>query len=79
MWNCPNCNAEVDDKFDNCTQCGTGRDGAPPPVDFVKKGDAYQPGLPAVEDKDKSIHNKILAVLLVLGVIAFLLLLALQR
>lgn len=76
MWNCPHCKAEIDDQFENCTQCGTGRDGSEPPVDFVKKKDAVQPGLPATEDTDTASHNKILSILLVLGVIAVLLYIA---
>ena len=30
-WTCKSCGAEVDDELDLCWQCGTGRDGAPPP------------------------------------------------
>lgn len=30
MWECGNCNAEVDDDLDLCWKCGTGKDGSPP-------------------------------------------------
>jgi hypothetical protein len=30
MWQCGNCNAEVEDDLDLCWKCGTGKDGSPP-------------------------------------------------
>jgi hypothetical protein len=34
MWSCSNCRAEVEDELEICWQCGTGRDGSPPPKDW---------------------------------------------
>ena len=72
MWNCPECSAEVDEAFENCPQCGTGRDGSEPPVDFVAKKDAVQPGLPAAGETGGEGRKKLLSILLVLVVIAIL-------
>lgn len=33
-WSCGECRADVDDELDLCWQCGTGRDGSPPPGDW---------------------------------------------
>ena len=30
MWKCQKCGEEIEDTFDACWNCGTGRDGAPP-------------------------------------------------
>jgi uncharacterized protein len=34
LWKCSKCSEDIDESFDACWQCGTGRDGAPPPKDF---------------------------------------------
>lgn len=34
MWNCQKCKEECEDTFDNCWNCGTGRDGSLPPEAF---------------------------------------------
>ncbi len=78
MWTCSNCNTEVNDQFDNCPKCGTGRDGSAPPVDFVKNGDAYQPRLPA-EAKGSKKASRLVSVILVVITIIILLLIALVR
>ena len=31
MWLCPNCGKEVEEQFDTCSSCGTGRAAAPDP------------------------------------------------
>jgi len=38
MWKCTQCNESIEDLFDSCWKCGTGRDGSPPPA----KSDALQ-------------------------------------
>ncbi len=78
MWTCSKCSNEVDEQFDNCPQCGTGRDGSEPPVDFVKKGEAYQPKLPAGEIDPKR-KNRLAAILIVVAAILVLLLVALGK
>lgn len=77
MWTCTNCNATVDDKFENCPQCGTGRDGSEPPVNHVRKKDALQPGLPAAGEIDPLRKNKLIAVSIVIVAILALLFIAL--
>ncbi len=79
MWNCPSCNAEVDDRFDTCSKCGTGRDGSEPPVDFVRKGDAYQPGLPAAKSTSSKNSSRVVSVVIVLIVIITLIIVALNN
>lgn len=78
MWTCSECNSEVDDQFDTCPMCGTGRDGSEPPVDFVRKGDAYQPGLPAGE-VDPNGKGRLISLLVVIAAILFLTLIALGK
>jgi len=34
MWKCPKCSESVEDSFDSCWNCGTGKDGSPPPANF---------------------------------------------
>lgn len=34
MWKCKKCNETVDDEFDSCWNCGTGKDGSPPQDSF---------------------------------------------
>ena len=31
MWNCKNCHEAIEDNFDACWKCGTGKDGTPDP------------------------------------------------
>lgn len=69
MWTCSKCNTEVKDQFDNCPVCGTGRDGSAPPVDFVKKGDAFQPRLPVAEKGTKRMMSILIAVAVILVLI----------
>ena len=78
MWTCSECNNEVDEQFENCPACGTGRDGSEPPVDFVRKSDAYQPGLPAGE-VDPSGKERLISLLVVVAAILFLVLIALGK
>ena len=35
-WRCTNCGVDCEDVFDVCWNCGAGRDGSPPPDDFVR-------------------------------------------
>lgn len=46
MWKCQKCGEEIENTFDSCWNCGTGRDGAPPKkfseFDEVKREDALQ-------------------------------------
>ena len=76
MWNCSECNTEVDDKFDNCPKCGTGRDGSEAPVDFVRKQDAVQPNLPAAGQVDPRNKNRLVSILIVIAVIIVLFVIA---
>ncbi|MBN2164211.1 MAG: hypothetical protein JXR25_14035 [Pontiellaceae bacterium] len=79
MWNCSNCNTSVKDQFENCPSCGTGRDGSAASVDFVKKKDAVQPGMPAAGPMKDEIRNKMFSIIIVLVVIAILLVIAFKK
>ena len=37
MWTCTNCKEEIEDSFDNCWKCGTGKDGSPANPDFLNQ------------------------------------------
>ena len=37
MWNCTFCSEANEDSFDSCWNCGTGKDGTPPPEDFAER------------------------------------------
>jgi len=78
MWTCSECSAEVDDQFDNCPTCGRGRDGSEPPVDFVRKKDAFQPRLPVRHDDSKR-NNRLVSIVVVVLTILVLLWIALRR
>jgi len=41
-WTCPHCDSQVDDEYDLCWSCGTGRDGALPPQDWTPVIHAYE-------------------------------------
>jgi hypothetical protein len=43
-WNCPSCRESIDDTFDTCWNCGTGRDGSVD-ADF-QHADDYEPPIP---------------------------------
>jgi hypothetical protein len=30
MWKCKKCGKQIEDNFDACWKCGTGKDGSPP-------------------------------------------------
>lgn len=77
MWTCINCNTEVEDQFENCPQCGTGRDGSEPPVDFVRKADALQPELPSTGSSNNRSPKRWISVIAVIAVIIVLLIIAL--
>lgn len=79
MWICTRCNEEVDDRFDNCPQCGAGRDGSAPPVNNVRKKDALQPGLPAAGNINPKNQKRLVSIIIVLAVIVVLLIIALRR
>ena len=34
MWKCSKCKETIEDSFDSCWNCGTGKDGTPAPADF---------------------------------------------
>jgi hypothetical protein len=72
MWNCNTCNTAVDDRFDACPQCGTGRNGSAPPVDSVRKKDALQPGLPAAAEGMIRKHSRLIEIIIVLVVVVIL-------
>jgi hypothetical protein len=42
MWQCPNCSEPIEDTFDVCWQCGTGRDGSRP-VDLAAENPPQEP------------------------------------
>ncbi len=37
MWTCTNCKEEIEDSFDSCWKCGTGKDGSPADPDFLSQ------------------------------------------
>jgi hypothetical protein len=47
MWKCPKCSEPVEDSFDSCWNCGTGKDGSPPPKGFG-----------AVQPEDSAEHSE---------------------
>lgn len=76
MWTCTKCNTEVEDQFENCPACGTGRNGSEPPVNHVTQKDALQPKLPTAHEPDPRNKGKLISVIIVLAVIALLLFIA---
>jgi len=48
-WPCPGCKTEVEDGFDVCWSCGTGRDGAPPDPAFAREADLGREAAPEPE------------------------------
>jgi len=78
MWTCSECSTEVEDQFDSCPICGTGRDGSEPPVDFVRKKDAFQPGMP-VRSADSKRNNRLISIIVVVAAILALLWIAFSK
>jgi len=55
MWDCPRCGEELEDTFEACWNCGTGRDGSAASAEFDSLKEADSEGaLDALEDDDDS-------------------------
>ena len=73
-WNCSRCREEIDEDFEVCWACGTGRDGTIDP-DF-QNADEYEPFIPEENSQFAmpsfslgSLFNFVTALCLVLGVL----------
>ena len=54
MWKCSKCKETIEDSFDSCWNCGTGKDGTPAPSDFGAEQEE-EPQESAVASKKSSV------------------------